>query len=149
MSFNFQLPITIGSDHAGFGYKKALIALLQKRGNQVMDLGPFDENSVDYPDYAHPVASAVEEGRATCGILICGSGNGVAITANKHAGIRAALCWETELAKLARLHNDANIICIPARFISEAVAIDMVEHFLTTPFEGGRHQNRVQKIACK
>lgn len=149
MSFNFQLPIAIGSDHAGFGYKKALIDLLQKRGNQVMDLGPFDENSVDYPDYAHPVASAVEEGRAACGILICGSGNGVAITANKHVGIRAALCWETELAKLARLHNDANIICIPARFISEAVAIDMVEHFLTTPFEGGRHQNRVQKIACK
>lgn len=149
MSFNFQLPIAIGSDHAGFGYKKALIALLQKRGNQVMDLGPFDENSVDYPDYAHPVANAVEQGSAACGILICGSGNGVAITANKHAGIRAALCWETELAKLARLHNDANIICIPARFISEDVAKEMVEHFLVTPFEGGRHQNRVQKIACQ
>ena len=148
MSFNFQLPIAIGSDHAGFGYKKALIALLQKRGNQVMDLGPFDENSVDYPDYAHPVASAVEEGRAACGILICGSGNGVAITANKHAGIRAALCWETALAKLARLHNDANIICIPARFVSRELSFEMIEKFMTTAFEGGRHQNRVNKITC-
>ncbi len=149
MSFNFQLPIAIGSDHAGFGYKKQLISFLQSKGYQLLDLGPFDENSVDYPDYAHPVASAVEEGKAACGILLCGSGNGVAITANKHAGIRAALCWQAELATLARSHNDANVLCIPARFVSEALAQEMVEQFLVTAFEGGRHQNRVQKIACK
>jgi ribose 5-phosphate isomerase B len=147
--FNIELPIAIGSDHAGVGYKKALVSALEEKGFTVLDLGPHDEQSVDYPDYAHPVAAAVEQGKAACGILLCGSGNGVAITANKHAGIRAALCWEVELAKLARQHNDANILCIPARFVSLAIAQEMVFQFLATAFEGGRHQNRVQKIACK
>ena len=148
MLFNFQLPIAIASDHAGFVYKKQLIAFLQSKGYQVLDFGPFDENAVDYPDYTHPVANAVEEGKVACGILLCGSGNGVAITANKHAGIRAALCGQAELAKPARSHNDANVLCIPARFVSETLAQEMVEQFLVTPFEGGRHQNRVNKISC-
>lgn len=147
--FNFQLPIAIGSDHAGVGYKKMIVQSLQEKGLTVLDLGPYDEQSVDYPDYAHPVATSVEQGKAACGILLCGSGNGVAITANKHAGIRAALCWEVELAKLARQHNDANVLCIPARFVSLPIAQEMVVQFLATAFEGGRHQNRVQKIACQ
>lgn len=147
-SFNFQLPVALGGDHAGFSYKAQLIAFLEKKGIPVLDLGPFSDASVDYPDFAHPVAQAVEEGKAACGVLICGSGNGVAITANKHAGIRAALCWEKELAQLARSHNNANVLCMPARFVSVEAAIEMLQAFLETPFEGGRHENRVQKIAC-
>jgi ribose 5-phosphate isomerase B len=140
--------IAIGADHAGFSYKTIIIAHLESLGYQMIDKGTYSEQSVDYPDFAHPVAQAVETGAADMGILICGSGNGVAITANKHQGIRAALCWTKEIAALARQHNDANIISLPARFVSIEEAISMVEIFLNTPFEGGRHQNRVNKIAC-
>jgi len=112
----------------------------------VIDLGTFTDASCDYPDYAHAVALAVENGEAEFGVLVCGSANGVCITANKHAGIRAALCWEKEIAVLARSHNDANVICLPARFVSMNAALDMTDAFLSTPFEGGRHQNRVNKI---
>ena len=148
-SFNLQLPVALGGDHAGFSYKAQLIAFLEKKEIPVLDLGPFSDASVDYPDFAHPVAQAVEEGKAAFGVLICGSGNGVAITANKHAGIRAALCWEKELAQLARSHNNANVLCMPARFVTVEAAIEMLQAFLETPFEGGRHENRVQKIACR
>ncbi|WP_448520408.1 ribose 5-phosphate isomerase B [Rhodoflexus sp.] len=140
--------IAIGSDHAGFYYKAAIIKHLEAAGYQVIDKGTYSEAAVDYPDFAHPVAAAVESGQADSGILICGSGNGVAITANKHQGIRAALCWTVELAALARRHNDANIISLPARFVSLEDAIAMVDTFLNTAFEGGRHQNRINKIAC-
>jgi ribose 5-phosphate isomerase B len=141
-------PVAIGSDHAGFEYKEMLIELLQKKGFLVNDFGTDSPDSVDYPDFAHPVSSAVENGTAGWGILVCGSANGVAITANKHQGIRAAICWNTEVAKLARQHNNANIICIPARFVSSEEASQMVDQFIATNFEGGRHQNRVSKIAC-
>lgn len=143
-----KLIIAIGSDHAGFAYKEKIKQTLIRGGYEVLDKGTFSETSVDYPDFAHPVASAVESGAANWGILICGSGNGVAITANKHAGIRAALCWKEELASLARAHNDANVLCIPARFVSLELAKKMVKAFLSEPFEGGRHLNRVQKITC-
>ncbi len=143
-----KLIIAIGSDHAGFAYKEKIKQTLIRGGYEVLDKGTFGETSVDYPDFAHPVASAVESGAAYWGILICGSGNGVAITANKHAGIRAALCWKEELARLARAHNDANVLCIPARFVSLELAKKMVKAFLSEPFEGGRHLNRVQKITC-
>src|SRR5690606_33722400 len=139
--------IAIGGDHAGFTYKTALIKLLEDLGHEVKDFGPGSEESVDYPDHVHPLAKAVIAKDANYGILICGSGNGVAMTANKYKQIRAALCWKTELAELARQHNDANILCIPARFVSEREAEDMVKAFLNTAFEGGRHQNRVNKIA--
>ena len=139
--------IAIGADHAGFEYKTVIIDLLQNKGFKVKDFGTNSPDSVDYPDFAHPVASAVENGDAGCGILICGSANGVAITANKHKGIRAAICWQTEIARLARQHNNANIICIPSRFVSTPAAEEMVNVFLNTSFEGGRHQNRVKKIA--
>ena len=147
MSGSSQL-IVIGGDHAGFEYKAELIKFLEEKGFQVKDLGAYENRSVDYPDYAHPVAEAVEKGEASFGILICGSGNGVCITANKHSGIRAALCWKKDIAELARLHNNANIICIPARFIELSEAKEMTDIFLKTPFEGGRHQNRVNKISC-
>jgi ribose 5-phosphate isomerase B len=140
--------IAIGGDHAGFTYKSMLIDLLKELGHDVQDFGPSSDASVDYPDHVHPLAKTVAEKGADLGILICGSGNGVAITANKYQEIRAALCWETELAKLAREHNNANILCIPARFVSEEKAADMVKIFLNTDFEGGRHQNRVNKIAA-
>jgi ribose 5-phosphate isomerase B len=146
--FNQNKPVAIGGDHAGFHYKKALIAFLKKQGWECKDFGPFTDASVDYPDYAHPVANAVESGEAGWGILICGSANGVAITANKHQGIRAAICWSDEIAKLARQHNNANILCIPARFVEESVAEQMTTAFLNTAFEGGRHEARVGKIAC-
>lgn len=139
--------VSIGSDHAGYELKAQLEKLLVAAGLQVHDHGPHTADSVDYPDYAHPVASQVEE-EGILGVLICGSGNGVCMTANKHAGIRAALCWNKELAMLARQHNNANILCIPARFVSESVALEMVEAFLTTAFEGGRHATRVNKISC-
>jgi ribose 5-phosphate isomerase B len=140
------MKIAIGSDHAGFNYKEAMKDHIQQTGHDVDDLGTFTEASCDYPDYAHAVANAVEEGKADFGVLVCGSANGVAITANKHAGIRAAICWEKEIAVLARAHNNANIICIPARFVSTDAALEMVDTFLSTPFEGGRHQTRVGKI---
>lgn len=142
------MKIAIGSDHAGYGYKEALEAHLVESGRSVLDLGTHSADSTDYPDYAHAVAKAVEEGEAVFGVLLCGSANGVCMTANKHAGIRAALCWTPEIAELARLHNDANIICVPARFVSEDLAWEMVEVFLKTAFEGGRHQRRVEKISC-
>lgn len=140
------LKIAIGSDHAGFEYKQAIAEFLS--AYEVKDFGTYSPASVDYPDFAHPVALAVESGSSDFGILICGSGNGVAMTANKHQGIRAAICWNEELAALARSHNDANIVCIPARFISIEEAKKIVELFLSTKFEGGRHANRVNKMAC-
>lgn len=140
--------IAIGGDHAGFEYKGQLIEMLTGLGYEVKDFGPFSTASVDYPDYVHPLCTAIEGGEYELGIVICGSGNGVAITANKHRGIRAALCWNEDLAALSRQHNDANVIALPARFISYEHAERLTEIFLTTPFEGGRHQNRVNKIAC-
>ena len=142
------MKISIGGDHAGFIYKEEIIKMLSTEGHEVKDFGPFSEASVDYPDFAHPVAASVEKGEAHFGILICGSGNGVAITANKHQGIRAALCWTEELGSLARQHNDANILCLPARFVDLELAKNIVNKFLSTAFEGGRHQNRVNKISC-
>lgn len=145
-AFNKDLPIAIGGDHAGFEYKEHVIKALQDAGITVEDKGTFSADSTDYPDYAHPVADMVETGNAAAGILICGSGNGVCMTANKHKGIRAALCWNEELASLARQHNNANILCIPSRFVSVETALKMVNIFLNTAFEGGRHENRVNKI---
>ena len=144
--FNKQLPLVIGCDHAGFEYKEIVKSFLAADGWQVEDKGTHSSESTDYPDYAHPVAEMVESGKAATGILICGSGNGVCMTANKHKGIRAALCWNEELASLARQHNNANILCIPSRFVSSEVALKMVTTFLTTAFEGGRHEKRVSKI---
>ena len=138
--------IAIGSDHAGFEYKEIIANELTHQNLTIQDFGTFNTTSVDYPDFAHLVAQAVQNNEASFGILICGSGNGVAITANKHKNIRAALCWTTTIAMLARQHNNANIICIPARFVDITTAQDMVEIFLQTPFESGRHQKRVDKI---
>jgi ribose 5-phosphate isomerase B len=140
--------IAIGSDHAGYEYKEQLVQFLEAKGFVVKDMGTYSSSSADYPDFAHPVAYAVEKREVSSGILVCGSGNGVAITANKHQGIRAALCWLPELAKLSREHNNANIICLPSRFVGIEEAKEMVEIFLNTTFEGGRHQNRVNKISC-
>lgn len=140
--------VAIGGDHAGFDYKALLIEQLKEDGYEVKDFGPYSTESTDYPDYVHPLCQALEEGEADFGILICGSANGVAITANKHQKIRAAICWQNQLAALARQHNDANVICLPARFISSYNAQEMVKIFLTTDFEGGRHARRVGKIAC-
>jgi ribose 5-phosphate isomerase B len=142
------MKIAIGGDHAGFTYKQLITEMLQQQGHEVTDFGPSSEASVDYPDHAHPLASSVEKGENELGILICGSGNGVAITANKHQGIRAALCWLEELGSLARQHNNANVLCLPSRFIDIELAKKIVNAFLTASFEGGRHQNRVSKIAC-
>lgn len=142
------MNIAIGSDHAGFDYKTEIIEFLKENGYNVQDFGPATCDSVDYPDYAHPVATSVEKGENTLGILVCGSANGVAITANKHQGIRAAIAWQNEIAALARQHNNANIVCIPARFIDLDLAKKIVHTFLTTDFEGGRHANRVNKITC-
>lgn len=141
--------IAIGGDHAGYEYKAALITLLEELGYSVENFGTDGPDSVDYPDFAHPVANAVENGSADKGILICGSANGVAITANKHQGIRAAICWQEDISALARQHNDANVVCIPARFIDLELAKKIVTTFLDTDFEGGRHGNRVNKIACQ
>jgi ribose 5-phosphate isomerase B len=140
--------IPIGADHAGFALKEVIIKHLETKGYQVKDFGCYSEDSIDYPDYAHPVADYVISNPGTLGILICGSGNGINMTANKHQEIRSALSWKVEIAELARQHNDANIIALPARFISEEEGIKMVDAFLSTEFEGGRHQNRVNKIAC-
>lgn len=141
-----NLRIAIGGDHAGFEYKSILIDFLKE--HLVKDFGTYSNDSVDYPDFAHPVANAVECGEFNLGILICGSANGVAITANKHQGIRAAICWNSELAELARSHNDANILCIPARFVSIELAKEIAFKFINSTFEGGRHANRVSKISC-
>jgi ribose 5-phosphate isomerase B len=140
--------IAIGSDHAGFEYKQALKQWLEYNNYTVTDFGTDSQNSVDYPDFAHPVSSAVEKGEADAGLLLCGSANGVAITANKHQHIRAALCWTEEIAALARQHNNANIVCIPARYVSIDEAERILITFLRTPFEGGRHERRVEKISC-
>lgn len=140
--------IPIGSDHAGFQTKQVLIDYLISLGHEVKDYGCFSESSIDYPDYAHPVAQHIAAYPGTLGILLCGSGNGISMTANKHQEIRCALCWTPEIAELARLHNDANIISLPARFISVEEAKEMVNIFLNTAFEGGRHATRVAKISC-
>lgn len=140
--------IAIGGDHAGFEYKGKLIQKLTSLGYEVKDFGPSSDASVDYPDYVHPLCTAIEQGDFELGIVICGSGNGVAITANKHQGIRAALCWNEDLAALSRQHNNANVLALPARFITYELSERLTEIFLNTDFEGGRHQNRVNKIAC-
>lgn len=146
MSIDKKMKIAIGADHAGFEYKELLKSYLTDY--EVKDFGTYSSQSVDYPDFAHPVASAVESGEYTFGILVCGSANGVAITANKHQQIRAAICWLNELAALARQHNNANVLCIPARFVSEDLAKEMSTTFINTPFEGGRHGVRVGKMSC-
>lgn len=140
--------IAIGADHAGFEYKERLKHWLEKNGYTVKDFGTYTSESADYPDFAHPVSLAVEKKEFGLGLLVCGSGNGVAITANKHQGIRAAICWNEELAALARQHNDANILCIPARFVSTELAEKILDRFLHSSFEGGRHERRVNKISC-
>ena len=142
------MKISIGNDHAGPDYKKAIVAFLKTKGYEIINHGTNTFDSVDYPDFGHPVAVDVENKVANFGIVICGSGNGIAMTANKYQGIRAALCWTKEIATLARQHNDANIISIPARFTSIAQAVEMVDAFLNTNFEGGRHATRVDKISC-
>lgn len=143
---NFPNKIVIGSDHAGFEYKAQIIEFLKEKNIDVIDVGTYSDASCDYPDYAHALAEKIENKEANLGILLCGSANGVAMAANKHQGIRAALCWENEIASLARTHNDANVICLPARYITIEAAFEMVSTFLTTDFEGGRHQKRVDKI---
>ncbi|WP_026703802.1 ribose 5-phosphate isomerase B [Flavobacterium soli] len=143
------MRISIGNDHAGPEYKKAIVTFLEAKGYEVINHGTDTSDSVDYPDFGHPVAEDVESGKVNFGIIICGSGNGIAMSANKHQGIRAALCWMKEIAVLARQHNNANIISIPARFTSVHQAVEMVDTFLTTEFEGGRHATRVNKIACQ
>jgi ribose 5-phosphate isomerase B len=145
--FDPSKPIAIGSDHAGFEFKVELVKWLNQEKLQVMDFGVYENVSVDYPDYAHPVARAVEESESSFGILLCGTANGVCMTANKHQSVRAAICWAPEIAKLVRQHNDANIICLPARFISLDLAKSLIEIFIQTPFEGGRHERRVEKMA--
>jgi ribose 5-phosphate isomerase B len=142
------MKISIGNDHAGPDYKKAIVTFLEQNGYQVINHGTDTFDSVDYPDFGHKVAQDVETGTVSFGIVICGSGNGINMTVNKHQGIRSALCWTKEIAQLARQHNDANIISIPARYTSISQAVEMVSAFLTTPFEGGRHATRVNKINC-
>ncbi len=140
--------IGLGADHAGFELKEKLKGFLEEKGFFVRDFGTDSEESVDYPDFSHPLAEAIEKQHLDLGILVCGSGNGVAMAANKHEGIRAALAWDPELAKLGRSHNNANVLALPARFIGEDIAKKAVEEFITTEFEGGRHERRVGKIAC-
>jgi ribose 5-phosphate isomerase B len=140
--------IPIGSDHAGFELKTKIIQHLEAKGFTLEDKGCYSEDSIDYADYAHPVASLVESTTGMKGILLCGSGNGINMTANKHQGVRSALCWSPEIAKLAREHNDANILTLPARFLTEEVALEIVDIFFSTAFEGGRHQKRIEKIPC-
>lgn len=140
--------LPIGCDHAGFEHKKAIIKHLESLDYEVIDKGCYSTDSIDYPDFGHPVAEYVENNTGSKGIVICGSGNGINMTVNKHQGIRSALCWNAEIVKLAREHNDANILALPARFITIEQAIEMVDVFLNTAFEGGRHQNRIDKIPC-
>lgn len=140
------MKIALGGDHAGVQLKKAVEGLLQEKGIEVINYGTDDTSRVDYPDYGHAVAEALTDGKAEFGIVICGSGNGINMTVNKHARIRSALCWNVELAQLARQHNDANVLALPARFISEEEGLAIVDHFLQATFEGGRHERRVRKI---
>jgi len=142
------MKISIGNDHAGPEYKKAVVKYLEGKGIEVINHGTDTTDSVDYADFVHPVATDVEDGTVDLGIIICGSGNGAAMTANKHQKIRAALCWNKEITALARQHNNANILSIPARYTSIEQAVDMVNTFLTTEFEGGRHQTRIDKMPC-
>ena len=146
--FNLSLPVAIGCDHAGFEYKEDIISFLEGKNVEYKDFGTYSTEPADYPDFAHPVAESVANNESAFGILLCGSANGVAITANKHQQVRAAVCWGEELAQLARKHNDANIICIPSRFVREGDVEKMIEIFMHTFFEGGRHERRKEKIAC-
>lgn len=141
-----NLPAGLCSDHAGYEMKSIIEGYLEANGIKYEDFGTHSEESCDYPDYAHPCATAVEQGRCYPGIALCGSGNGIGMTLNKHQGIRAALCWTPELARLARAHNDANVLVLPARFIAPEMALEIVDTFLSTAFEGGRHQRRIDKI---
>jgi ribose 5-phosphate isomerase B len=143
-----KLKIAVASDHAGFERKQVILKYLQEQGIEYKDFGAFSNESSDYPDFAHPLADAVSLGEFEKGITLCGSGNGINMTANKHQGIRSAICWLPEIAKLARLHNDANVCALPARFISDEEAVEIVKMFLETGFEGGRHLNRINKIPC-
>jgi len=143
-----KMKIAVASDHAGFERKQAVLKYLQEQGIEYKDFGAFSTESSDYPDFAHPLADAVSKGEYEQGITLCGSGNGINMTANKHKGIRSAICWLPEIAELARLHNDANICALPARYITDEQAIEIVEIFLNTDFEGGRHINRINKIPC-
>ncbi len=143
-----NMQLSIGNDHAGVQYKEAIIKHLEAKGHQVSNHGTNNEASVDYPDFIHPVAKDVSNGTSALGIIICGSGNGAAMTANKHQKVRAALCWNKEIVALAKLHNNANILSLPARFISIPQALAMVDTYLETPFEGGRHQGRIDKMPC-
>lgn len=140
------MKIAIGGDHAGFSYKKEIKKYLEDKGHELSDYGTNSLDSTDYPDYAHPLSTSIEDKSNTLGILICGSGNGVCMTANKHQQVRAALCWNTQIAFLSRLHNDANVICIPARFVALELAFEMIDMFIDTKFEAGRHERRVNKI---
>lgn len=140
--------IAIGSDHAGFDLKEIIKIHFKKSNIVFKDFGPFNDDRADYPDFAHPVATAVENNEYTFGILICGSGNGINMTANKHQGVRSALCWQVDIAEMARLHNNANIIALPARYMDKEEALKCVDIFLATDFEGGRHAERVSKIKC-
>lgn len=143
------LPVALCSDHAGYELKQAIIEALKSQGVECRDFGTYSADSCDYPDYAHPCAEAVESGECYPGIAMCGTGNGIAMTLNKHQGIRAALCWDVPLAELARQHNDANVLVMPARFIDHAKALAIVDAYLGTDFEGGRHERRVEKIPVK
>lgn len=143
------MTIAVGNDHAGTEYKFEIVQLLEELGHKVINFGTNTNDSMDYPDAIHPVAEAVETEQAEMGIILCGSGNGAQMTANKHQGVRAALCWNNELVELTRQHNDANVLTIPARFVSLQQALGFVKIFLSTEFEGGRHANRVNKIACE
>ncbi|TKD65130.1 RpiB/LacA/LacB family sugar-phosphate isomerase [Flavobacterium sp. ASW18X] len=142
------MKIAIGNDHAGTDYKLAIVGLLKSKGIEVVNYGTDSTDSVDYPDFTHPVAEDVEKGIVDFGIVVCGSGNGAAMTINKHQGVRGALCWTKEITALAREHNDANILSLPARFVALPQALEMVETFLDTPFAGGRHERRIDKIPC-
>lgn len=142
------MKIAIGGDHAGYEYKEKIKAYLTAKGIEIQDYGTFSTAAVDFPDFAHPTAEAVESGKADFGILLCGSGQGVNMTANKHQGVRSALCWNGDIAKITRKHNNANIIAVPARFVAYEYAIEMIDIFIGTEFEGGRHERRVEKISC-
>ncbi|MBO8429460.1 MAG: ribose 5-phosphate isomerase B [Bacteroidetes bacterium] len=140
--------VGMAADHAGYALKEELKSLLEEEGYKVRDFGTFSDESMDYPDVAHPLAKAVADGEVDFGVAMCGSGNGISMTLNKHKGVRAALCWEPELARLAREHNDANVLSLPARFISTAMAKEILKAYLSASFEGGRHKRRVEKIDC-
>ncbi|GAB6012847.1 ribose 5-phosphate isomerase B [Viscerimonas tarda] len=144
-----EKPIGLASDHAGYETKRYIISLLEEKGISYKDFGTYSTESADYADYAHPLAIAVEKGECYPGVAVCGSGNGINMTLNKHQGIRAALCWNAKIARLARVHNDANILTLPGRFVSEEEVYQMLVVFLNTPFEGGRHQRRIDKIPCR